>query len=87
MLGLGPVAARIGDGNPLYARFTPTSELGVELPDAEAARQRLYLESAAVGPAGEAVVEEEEEEDDEAAAVVGPESLVLLEYEIKSSEQ
>ena len=33
MLGLGPIASRIGD-SVMYARYTPTSEIGVELPPA-----------------------------------------------------
>lgn len=48
MLGLGPVAPRLG-GERMFARFTPTSELGVEL-GAELPPRKEGSASATVSP-------------------------------------
>ena len=51
LLGVGPVASRFG--SPLYARFTPTSELGMELPYDDGGRAGVAGRGASGGGVGD----------------------------------
>ena len=85
MLGVGPVASRFGSG-PLYGRYTPTSELGVELPAASstATGSSQSVDVGATGASTSAAAPQDGgSEEPWDGALVGSADLVLIEYEIE----